>query len=42
MTGEDQARVLRPVRQAIVEGDWRNINARVEAAKAAPCRWAWS
>jgi hypothetical protein len=35
ITGEDQARLLGPVRQAIVDGDWRNINARVEAALAA-------
>jgi 5-methyltetrahydrofolate--homocysteine methyltransferase len=35
MTGEDQAQLLQPVRQAIIDGDWRNINARVEAALAA-------
>jgi 5-methyltetrahydrofolate--homocysteine methyltransferase len=35
MTGEDQARLLQPIQQAIIDGDWRNINARVEAALAA-------
>jgi 5-methyltetrahydrofolate--homocysteine methyltransferase len=35
ITGEDQAQLLQPVRQAIIDGDWRSINARVEAALAA-------
>jgi 5-methyltetrahydrofolate--homocysteine methyltransferase len=35
MAGEDQARLLQPIRQAIIAGDWRQINARVEAALAA-------
>jgi 5-methyltetrahydrofolate--homocysteine methyltransferase len=35
ITGEDQAQLLQPVRQAIIDGDWRSINARVEVALAA-------